>query len=527
MRRSTRLVVPFAAIAMLAGALTSPAGAAGPAGRDADRSPSARNTALARFGTDFEGRLPSGVDPGAPSLEPAAPLPRTPSETLGFDAIPKTLDTVPADPTGAVSDSYFLTAVNSHVQLFDLTGAAVAGFDPPIRLRTLGGVPSGWDDFDPKVVYDPYDDMFVLVFLAMDDLVDPSRSKIVIAAIPDATADDTGTWCVTGLKGDQADDGKRSWADYPGLGFTSARVTVATNQFAFDTFAYHHVQILSISKTTLYDGACPSLGFKVFSGDDARNPDGSKAFTIQPAVTNGGASPTTQFMLSFQDNGFSGTKLILWRLKPGSGGLTLKRTALQVGEAIVAPSGTQCGGTAGNSNTWWDTGDLRLINAFYDADLDKVYAAHAVFKDIAPSGYNEAAIRWYEVSPGSPLSSSTVEKGIVGISKLDLAWPAVATDNAGNLFIAMAGAGFKDDICLSAYAAEVDTATDAFSTTQLTAGEARFEWGSGSERWGDYSAISRDPADGSLMAMVNAYAKSDGAGATPDWQQVVDVVTSI
>ncbi|HLB61402.1 MAG TPA: hypothetical protein VJN50_01450 [Actinomycetota bacterium] len=462
----------------------------------------------------------------SPSVPPRF-SPRVPVVDSGFDAISK-YQYSPADPTGAIGDSFYVTAVNTWAAVYKPNGTPHGNFTPPLRLKTEikpGGFefPGGTIDFDPKIVYDPYDDHFVLVYLAVHDA--SKRSWIVVATIPDATAPKKGTWCIKKFAGDQVDDSKVSWADYPLLGFTSNRVTISTNQFGFGSFPYHYAQILSFPKSKLYN--CEGVTPKVFAGDEVENPDGSKSFTVQPAVTNGtGAASKVQYLLSFEYFGGWGHKLVLWRLKVVNGRLKLANEAFKVGTAFTAPSGTQCGGSRSNPNTRWDTGDLRLVNAFFDVDLGNVYAAHAVESDIG-GGYLESSARWYEVDVANTLGNSMVERGIVGQSRLDLGWPVVATDSLGNLLMAVSGASGPDDVCLSAYGVDINTNTDAFGFAQVSAGEARYEWGVGEERWGDYNAISRDPADGTRMAMVNAIAKSDGAGSTFTFQQVVDVVAVI
>jgi hypothetical protein len=462
----------------------------------------------------------------APSIRTRAPG-SPPTLVDGFPAISSGLYS-PADPTGAIGDSFYVTAVNVFAAVYKLDGTPHGNFDPPLRLKKEikprgFEFPAGTIDFDPKVVYDPYDDHFILVYLAVHD--QQKRSWIVVATIPDATAQKKSTWCIKRFAGDQVKDNKTSWADYPLVGFTSSRVTIATNQFGFGSFPYHYAQILSFPKSKLYN--CRSVNPRVFASGDVANPDGSKSFTIQPAVTNGsGAASKVQYLLSFEYFGASGSKLILWRLRSVNGRLKLANEDFNVGMADTAPSGTQCGGSGGNPDTRWDTGDLRLVNAFFDVDLGKVYAAHAVRENIAPSGYVESAVRWYEVDVGAALADSQVRKGILGKSRLDLGWPTVGTDSNGNLMMAVSGASAPDDVCLSAYAVQVDTGTKESGILEVSSGEARYDFGAGEERWGDFNAVSRDPADGTRMALVNAIAKSDGAGSTYRFQQVVDVVTA-
>jgi hypothetical protein len=219
----------------------------------------------------------------------------------------------------------------------------------------------------------------------------------------------------------------------------------------------------------------------------------------------------------------------VWRLKERTSGLELKRAELSVRKVGISPFGTQADGSLKKANTWWDPGDLRLVNAFYDADLDRLYAAHVIFRDLRPDtrpgGYPEAAIRWYEVAPKGRLrASSLTRQGTVGTPETDAGWPVVATDGSGNLFVTYSRGGALTHEYLSAWAAEIPPGTNQATLTELAPGTARFEATRGPERWGDFNGIARNPLDPSQVVMVNQYAKSDGEGPTRDWQQTVDVV---
>src|SRR4029450_2130366 len=96
-------------------------------------------------------------------------------------------------------------------------------------------------------------------------------------------------------------------------------------------------------------------------------------------------------------------EVVIWRIRDGVRGTTLVRRSIRVRRAQLAPYGTQKGSTNRGPDTWGDPGDLRLGNAFYDADLNRVYAAHTIFHDLADATrpYAEAVIRWYEIKPAS------------------------------------------------------------------------------------------------------------------------------
>jgi hypothetical protein len=117
----------------------------------------------------------------------------------------------------------------------------------------------------------------------------------------------------------------------------------------------------------------------------------------------------------------------------------------------------------------------------------------------------------------------------VGTAGRDAAWPSVATDGDGKLWVNYARAGIAGaDECLSAYAAVVQPGSTTASSVLIKQGDGRFETGPGVERWGDFTAISRDPTDPTVVATYGAYPIDDGGGpATSAWQQIVATLTDI
>jgi hypothetical protein len=466
---------------------------------------------------------------GGSAAEPAGtdePRRLAPVQSLSFEAIPRTGGNWPADPIGAKGVSSIVTAVNAHTAVYALDGSTLLA---PTSLSSFVAFPGGTQLYDPKVVFDQYTSNFVLSYLAVNDA--QRRSRIVLATIPDSTAADISTWCFIKIPGDGVDGNGRQWSDYPGLGYDMNAVTVTANAFHFKTQRFAYAQILRFPKDTFYDPSCTQTAlYRRFSGRATRNPDGSKAFTIQPAASVG-PEATSQYLVSYERRQ-EVSAVVLWRMHDTPNGLRLERVALPVAKASISPYGTQRGGTLRNADTWWDPGDLRLINAYYDSATGNLYTAHVIAKDIKPDvntgGYGEAAIRWYEIVPGSAPSEAEVQRiGIVGTPETDAGWPTIATDGAGNVFIAYnrASAVRGTREYLSAWAAEIPVGTKEAELLLLWSGEARMEAVPGPERWGDFNGINRDPVDPAVMAMVNQFAESDGGGATQDWQQTVHLVS--
>jgi hypothetical protein len=427
------------------------------------------------------------------------------SATLGpnFEGVPNLSPFAsPSDSTGAAGPDFLFGAVNVHVEVFDRAGTVQLG---PIRLNAMFRNLPHATDTDPKVVYDSYDDHFVLTYL----LYNNHQDYIVVVAIPGPTADRKGTWCHWVYVGDQVAGDGHQFADYDGLGFTADRVTVTTNNFQFSGPGYDYAQILSFKKSQLYDPGCGTKPRPVvFAGKQTREPDGSKAFTLRPAETVGGTAPKIQYLTSFDFNGTRPDDITLWRLKAVNHRLRLARTSMAVGEVNFPPYGGQCGGTA-SPDTKWDTGDTRLINAFYDVDTGDVYTAHAVAHQFG-NGAVESAARWYDIRPAGQLSGSRVARmGVVGRSGYDVGWPSVGTDASGVLFVNYDEASDGHNECISSFASTIDPGqTTPASRTLIKAGEARYEFSTGIERWGDYTALTRDPGDatGATMVLFSSYA---------------------
>lgn len=452
---------------------------------------------------------------------PSGSSARAPAFVSGFNGLADP-SSQPSDTTGALGDSFVVAAVNTQVAVYDRAGIQVVA---PIQLDALHPDSVGMFAFDPKVIYDQYNDTFLVVYLVQQD--SPRRSLIVTVAIPNATASTTSTWCPTSFVGDALPASPQLWADYPGVGYNETRVTITTNQFTFpsSTAKFRYSQVMTIDKARLYDCTQPPPNPTVFGGTKTRDGNGIQAFTLRPAETVG-SSPGAQLVLSFQEINGKNDYLVIWRIKQTASGFSLTKTCCGfTGRVSSPPFGSQAGGGLNNSDFFWDAGDTRLINAFYDADRNELFAAHTVIKNLKPDpitgGYPEAAVRWYEVDPGAKLKNSVLaRKGVIGSTEVDVGWPTVATDSSGTLFVTYSRASDPHDEFLSAWVATIPPSSTADTQLLIRAGSATYDASNGPERWGDYTAINRDPLDGQDLATFNQYASS-----STQWQQFISIVT--
>jgi hypothetical protein len=501
-------------------------------------------------------RVPYGtLAPAASRLRPetassdvptrAAPRFASPlSQVAGFRSLRTVQPLSPADPTGAVGNNFVLTAINTEWELWDKSGFTTAA--GKASLKTL--FPSvRMSLFDPKIVYDPYlfpvggvpEGGYVLVFLGYKGST--RRSRIFTVAIPDdpTAGRHVSNWCRRQVPGDQYPGNGAQWSDYPGVGFDRNRVWISTNLFGFaPKGGFFGAQVLGFRNATIDCRGSSTAPFRMYGATTAYQ-DGHKALTIQPAVTvgNGPGPRTTEYMLSFEwgcSSTCSGAKLGLWSVDDAGGTPTVSKRSISTTRDTLPDYGTQSN-TYGinNRNYWWDTGDLRLINAWYDSSTGHVYAAHAVSDDINPGdGYTESVIHWFDVNP---TAGTIARDGLVGTEYTDAGWPAVGTDSNGNLYITYSRAGdepgYKE--YLSAWVATVppaSTTVDAQLRLSPGAGASTYNFmlpsygNYGIERWGDFDAISRDPADPTKMWIVNQCTPVSSTGVTSRFQEVVGEV---
>lgn len=536
MRPALRNLVSLLALAGIVASGLGPAGA----GQSQRQQPT---FARPRLPIPLEARLRADVGRWSPAVEAAADSSSATNEG-GFLGLAGNGEISPSDTTGAGGITHVVTAVNvSYAVWANSTVSDPPATVPPLVSGTLDslfpGLPGGSFVFDPKVVYDHYTGTFVIAFLAGHGRPFTSgteSSQLLIVTIPDATAPDQSTWCLRQLNADQIRRNGRQFGDYPGLGFDRNYVYVTTNQFDFgrsEQFGYS--QILALGKTQLYNCG-GALKINAFGGNETAEPSGGPAFTVQPAVTESEAGlGETEYMASFQEGtcGFlCGKRLTIWRIKRKGGRLDLASDQVNVAPARMAPLGTQGDGslTCNPIEHCWDAGDLRLVTAFYDADRDRLYTALAVRADIAPGdGYLESAVRWYEIDPSPIKRAKVTRSGVIGDSGRDSGWPSVATDANGNLFVnySRAGAPVPGEYLSAVVATVPPDSTVPNASLVLVPGEALYVDDSGRpQRWGDYTAINRDPTDPLDMWAFNQYAKSDLTLPTTNlWQQVVNRVT--
>lgn len=130
---------------------------------------------------------------------------------------------IPNDNTLAVSNGgIMLAGVNSFLYAWDLKAdtAVFAAYTRSLALLGSGGVND--DFYDPKVIYDPVRDRFIVVFLKN---FDPVNSGIMVAF--SNTNNPRDSWNVYTLPGNPLNNNR--WTDFPAIAITDNALLITAN----------------------------------------------------------------------------------------------------------------------------------------------------------------------------------------------------------------------------------------------------------------------------------------------------------
>ena len=178
---------------------------------------------------------------------------------------------IPMDNTMAVSrNGFVVSAINSSI-IFAMPDGDITftrGFADFYKVLGLGT-----RMFDPRIIYDPEQNRFIVVCLHGSD---PNTSYLCIAF--SQTEDPNGEWHFYKIKGDVLDDGV--WFDFPNIAVSKEDLYIGGNMFSDDN-GFRYSMIIQISKDDAYQGK--EITWKYY--DRVRNVDGGLVFNPVPAMS--------------------------------------------------------------------------------------------------------------------------------------------------------------------------------------------------------------------------------------------------
>ena len=477
--------------------------------------------------------------PGAPIEAPglaAGPLAAMPSPTRNFAGL-NFSDLCggapcgsgwPPDPNADVGANHYIQAVNTAYAIFNKSGTLLASFTED-QLWSGSATPCNGNSLgDPIVVYDALADRWILTHFAFavngsGTPISPFYQCIAVSQTNDPVS---GGWFFYPLRMDPGGAGQPpvgTLNDYTKWGIWNDCLYMTANGFNELSPSEPFVGALfaSLSRTNLYSGGALtwSLGMLNASGPFTMIPSNlsGQAGSALPAGTPNYFVSESQTLFDFEVRKFTPGP------NCGAGG-TLSG-ATNVSQATYTVPGNPNVSQPNTSNKLDNLGDRLMQKVQYR----KVGAAESLWVVHSVQSNPASTVRpqWAQLGvTGQVVATTPVQQQIYAPDTTLHRWmSSLAVDQQGNMALGYSTSnGTVPHFPSIAYSGRLvsDPANMLPQTeTLLVAGlgsQTNTCGGTTCDRWGDYTAMSVDPADDCTFWYTNQYYSSQTNGTNGNWQ---------
>ena len=422
----------------------------------------------------------------------------TPAILDQFNGKPIGSTGIPLDNTLAVSnDGIIMSAINTSVNILDAEGNS-------LKFRTLSAMTAGQlgilDRFyDPKVLYDPTTDRFILVFLEGSNSDD---TRIVVGFTQ--TNDPTGLWNFYAINGNP--NGGAKWSDYPIIAHNKEDLYITVNVLRDnESWQEGFVQsvIWQVNKASGYDGDTV-LTQNLYSDIMYKNEPVWSICPVQPAID---MDQDNMYFLSVRPDAESNDTLLLHEITntAASGEGTHTLTVLKSDQKYgVPPSSFQP--TVGYR---LQTNDTRVLSAaLHEGQIQ--YVQSTIVPGTISSGVYHGTVSDVRTTP-------TVRGRIISSPTQDYAYPSIAfageTDRENSMMLTFSHVseddfpgtsalfynfkdGLYDNYSPVVMVKEGDDVINSFIADSM-------------ERWGDYTDIQPQYNDKGAVWLCGSHGDAD------------------
>ena len=433
------------------------------------------------------------------------------------DAVNTGFYQIPPDPIGAAGPGHLVSVVNSTIEWFTKAGVtensqSLQDFFSPLFPTTL--------TFDPKVIYDQYVGRFVVVSLERVEVgtnPNPGNISRILLAVTD-DSDPNGTWYFHAINAKTVISSAECWADYPGFAVDEEAIYVTANMFAFSPRNISGAVRLWIINKGLgsggfYDGGTTSVNvYNPYGG-------GGTAITTQPTHIFGTNLPSTigTFLVSYSGlNDGTNEYVQIVQVDNPLTSPTFSQQYVNVGNIDETTSGLPDAPQSGTA-IGIEVNDRRALHAVWRDTM--LYLVAEILPNAGPDA-SQTTAHWWKLNTSNLNLISLADQGNVGGEDIATGtytfFPSIAVDSMGNMAIGFSASAstiypgayytgrLSNDPPGTVQGSEVLRAgLDYYIRTFGTPGVDR-------NRWGDYSGISVDPADGLTFWVFNEYALTRG-----------------
>lgn len=389
---------------------------------------------------------------------------------VGFDAIINTGWT-PPDPHMAVGPNHVVVMTNGAIAFFEKDGTLTFQDEIEDSFGFWGGLGTTGFVFDPEVLYDEISGRFFA--MAAEAFV--GASSFVLIAVSD-DSDPNGEWFKYRIS---TTVHAGNLFDSPNIGVDDEAVYITGDGFGFGA----NYPIFIFDKAPMLVGGAVAV---------------VNSFTLSTSTQSAGIPPVTYddppalYLCEHRESG-NATSLRLIALQDPLGSVTTTDFILTV-PAYSSPEDPPQMGTGVRPETF----DQRFWSvAFRNGSL---WATHHVS--------NPVRARWYEIAmngwPDSGMDPELVQSGDIDPGdNVRTYFTSVTVDDQGNAALCFARSSASEFISMATAYRAADDPLGTFQPMEI--------WqvnnaGYTTSRWGDYSAIEVDPADGITIWAHHEYA---------------------
>lgn len=451
--------------------------------------------------------IETNVVPSAPSQQdvipgPSIPSPPPSSSFISMADIPKVGTSnivIPPDTQGAVGPNHLFTTLNNNYVMQDKVTGAQSG---AVSMDTFWTGIGAAGPFDPRVLYDPYNDRWIVS--AVSNAVSANSSVLVGVS---QTGDPGGTYFTFRIDYDSTNT---NWADFPVMGFNKNWVAIGINSVAQPgpgipnkTFVFDYPQLRAGSLTATAFSGTEVCATPVITYSSTEN-----VLYVIAHLSSAGAS--------YRVSTITGT--------PAAPSYTLGTVRVRTGGGWTQPLNQilpQAPPLAGASACGATPCPLETQDSFVRANAvfrnNHIYHAQTI--GLPAGGLTHTSVQWTKLATTGVTGASGV---FVDGGRVDD--PTATATNGGKWYAYPSIAVNKFDEILvgfSQFASNQHVASGYVFRSRVVpltmgdvfifkAGEDYYNktFGSGRNRWGDYSASQVDPVDDAAMWTLQQYAMS-------------------
>lgn len=415
----------------------------------------------------------------------------------------------PPDPNGDVGPTYYIQVVNTSLGVYrksDGVRVAAFTFNSFMSQGQFGNLCDTNNFGDPVVLYDTFEDRWIITDFAFKhdqsgNILNPPGVYQCFAASKSGDPV-TGGWNYYSIFVQGGID------DYPKFGIWPDGLYMSANIFSY-TSSYENPRVWAFNKSQMYAGAS---NIQILSFDAPSND-----FTLLPsdARLQTGTPP------SGSPNYFIGTYEYLNALTVYKFHVDWGQPSLSTftGPEITATGSSypnQLVGTAATPAASLDTLGLRAMarNQYANNNgAESLWVTHTVRRDT--NGF--ATPRWYQVDvTGGTPAANTLQTATWDPDGANLIYryvPSLAVDRMGDLAIGYTTSNSTTNPGIMYAGRLVTDPVNTFSQTEqvLFQGSGTQSCNTGGcSRWGDYTSMTLDPADGCTFWYTNEYYAVNG-----------------